>query len=539
MPTLSPIQPVFRAAVLLATALAGPFALARITVRPALAHLMPGEGQSFTVRNAQGATVPGTWEPGRMDLPTGAWVAMPLAEAGRLTRVMGRETFTAGWVRQPTVVVLRFTPAKGPAAGVQEPAVLVPVRVTPAPEALPPTGSPFGMGASSSSGSAHPGPVQGAETPLAPSSPAQVKEAASPSGSSRYLVTPPASNRSSLSPAAASEDGASVVFQEGVEVELPADPLDAPAPVSPTAQKLQKVLTLEGSVGERLSPPKAHKRAGSQLPMSAKVVYSGHPDLTLGAGSNASVVKVTVDDQAYAAKLFPREIYDANDESGTESRAILGSEWDILKSLKHENIIGYQSMRQGASGYFLIMEMAQHSLADVHGGPMDEASIREYAWQMVKGLAYLQEDEHQVVHGDFKGANMLITRDGHLKLADFGSAQRYRGGKVYLKPGFEGCTLLWAAPEMLLGGFDGRADIWAFGCVLLELLSEEGPWGERHFHTEEEVLLHLMTGHDAPAIPAHASGALRALVARCLQRDPDQRPWARELLEDPCFRGMR
>ena len=48
-----------------------------------------------------------------------------------------------------------------------------------------------------------------------------------------------------------------------------------------------------------------------------------------------------------------------------------------------------------------------------------------------------------------------------------------------------------------------------------------------------------MTGKDVPAIPAQASDALRALVACCLQRDPDQRPWARELMQDPCFDQVR
>jgi len=551
MPTLFPQHPGQRSAAILAAALAGPFAMATITVTPPIAHVRSGGNQLFQVAGALGTTIPGDWEAGQMDPQTGAWRAVPMAQAGRLTRVGGRASFTARQVTHPTVWVFRFTPTQS-----NEAPVLVPVRITPPLETPHVEAQPLlSDKAPSSSGSVtadrEQAPLED-EGPPRRWSPAQQPKASS-QNLSPSLATPEDSQRRSLSPHPSapatpsdttvrqqdgvSAIGSSVVYNDGHAFEDPDDSLDSSfqLPLSPTAAKLKAAPDLRGLPMEKVSPPKHHKRAGSQLPLSAAVTYNPGPEMTLGEGSHASVVKVTLKDgTALAAKMFPRALYDAEGAEGAENRARLAHERELMRSLNHPNIIQYQGFRAERDDYFLIMELATQSFDDLcrhsHGG-LPEAMIRAHARQLLAGLAYLQAK--QIVHGDFKSGNVLISKDGTLKIADFGSAQSYKAGKKYLKPQFDGCTPMWTAPEMLLDGYDGKADIWAFGCVLLEMLSGQAPWASRHFQSPDDVFLELMTGRDLPAIPAHTSPALRALVLRCLHRDPDQRPWAQELLQDP------
>ena len=96
-----------------------------------------------------------------------------------------------------------------------------------------------------------------------------------------------------------------------------------------------------------------------------------------------------------------------------------------------------------------------------------------YIKQVIKGLDYL----HQmgVVHRDIKGANILLTKEGIIKLADFGGAMRLTGdNKTFSMMG----TPYWMAPEMIenKGEITTSCDIWSLGCTIIELLTGKPPY---------------------------------------------------------------
>jgi mitogen-activated protein kinase kinase kinase len=159
--------------------------------------------------------------------------------------------------------------------------------------------------------------------------------------------------------------------------------------------------------------------------------------------------------------------------------------------------------------------------------------------QIKEGLATIHE--LGIVHGDIKPANMLFDETGKVRIGDFGTAEyvRHMPGKsipLCLESGprgLENFSIPYMAPELLHGDrVSFASDIWAFGCLVLELASGSPPWYDLD---ATEILLKL----DAGASPlAHAQSRLGAVprhflrvMSLALAPDPSLRPSARDLLE--------
>ena len=163
--------------------------------------------------------------------------------------------------------------------------------------------------------------------------------------------------------------------------------------------------------------------------------------------------------------------------------------------------------------------------------PLDEAL--PIAQQVAEALEYAHE--HGVVHRDLKPANIKVTPDGDVKVLDFGLAKAMAredaSGDISNSPtlslamteaGLIIGTAAYMAPEQAKGKqVDRRADIWAFGCVLYEMLTGLKPFeGE----TVSDVLAAVIKSEpDWSTLPADIPPAIRRLVRRCLAKDPKQR----------------
>ncbi len=149
------------------------------------------------------------------------------------------------------------------------------------------------------------------------------------------------------------------------------------------------------------------------------------------------------------------------------------------------------------------------------GLPLPEAI--SIAAQLASALAAAHEAG--VVHRDLKPANVMITRDGRVKLLDFGLA-RQEEDTVLTEAGLAVGTAAYMAPERLRGEENGAAaDLWAFGVLLYEILA-----GRRPFGGERQGMMHAIL-HEAP-LPLGRAGvpaALERIVARCLAKDPEMR----------------
>lgn len=169
------------------------------------------------------------------------------------------------------------------------------------------------------------------------------------------------------------------------------------------------------------------------------------------------------------------------------------------------------------------------------GGSLDESMIQFYAHQMIRGLDYLHLNG--VVHGDIKGQNILIGKDG-LKIADFGCAKLIQedndanAGKTR----FSG-TPAYMAPEVARGEEQGfPADIWALGCTVIEMATGCTPWAE--IHDPVSALYRIGYSDALPEFPRWLSNQTKDFLSKCLMRDSKLRWTAKELLEHSYFHGL-
>jgi serine/threonine-protein kinase len=258
----------------------------------------------------------------------------------------------------------------------------------------------------------------------------------------------------------------------------------------------------------------------------------------LGAGGMGEVYRArdTKLDRAVAIKILP-EAFAAD----TERIARFQREAKTLASLNHPNIAHIHGLEESSGVRALVMELVEgEDLAQriARGAiPVDEAL------PIAKQIADALEAAHEqgIIHRDLKPANTMVRADGTVKVLDFGlakalepaSAQRASAGQVLsqsptittpamTQAGMLLGTAAYMSPEQARGKpADHRADIWAFGCVLYEMLT-----GRRAFDGESvaETLARVIEREpDWSGLPAALSPALRTFVRRCLQKDPRQR----------------
>lgn len=148
---------------------------------------------------------------------------------------------------------------------------------------------------------------------------------------------------------------------------------------------------------------------------------------------------------------------------------------------------------------------------------------------MLEGLLYLHDQG--VIHRDIKGSNILATKEGSVKLADFGVATRAGG----LDRSVVGSPY-WMAPEVVEQmGATTASDIWSVGCVVIELLEGQPPY---HDLSPMPALFRIVND-DCPPLPDSASPVVRDFLLQCFQKDSNLRISARKLLKHPWMIGAR
>jgi serine/threonine-protein kinase len=255
---------------------------------------------------------------------------------------------------------------------------------------------------------------------------------------------------------------------------------------------------------------------------------------SLGAGGMGEVYRArdTKLDRAVAIKILP-EAFAAD----TERIARFQREAKTLASLNHPNIAHLHGLEESNGVRALVMELVEgEDLAQriARGAiPIDEAL--PIAKQMADALDAAHEQG--IIHRDLKPANIKVRPDGTVKMLDFGLAKAMEPTGVALSSVSQSPTITtpamteagvllgtaaYMSPEQARGKpADKRADIWAFGCVLYEMLT-----GQRAFEGQgvSETLARVIEREpDWTKLPAALSPTLRTYIRRCLQKDPKQR----------------
>ncbi|HYB52390.1 MAG TPA: protein kinase, partial [Thermoanaerobaculia bacterium] len=254
----------------------------------------------------------------------------------------------------------------------------------------------------------------------------------------------------------------------------------------------------------------------------------------LGAGGMGEVYRARDSKlgRSVAIKVLPESV--AQDP---ERLARFEREAQVLASLNHPNIATIHGVEDSGATHALVMELVEGpTLEDrIAQGPIPLDEALPIARQIAEGLDFAHE--RGIIHRDLKPANVKLTPDGAVKILDFGLAKALDPGAGGSSPDVTHSPTITAAatrsgvilgtaaymsPEQARGKpADKRADIWAFGCVLWQMLT-----GKRLFHGEtvsDTLAAVLRADIDWAELPAGTPPAIRRLLERCLDRDPRRR----------------
>ncbi|HUE95537.1 MAG TPA: serine/threonine-protein kinase, partial [Longimicrobiaceae bacterium] len=284
-------------------------------------------------------------------------------------------------------------------------------------------------------------------------------------------------------------------------------------------------------LGEQLLPgafaARARAKAGPDALTGQRTVGRYTLLEELGRGGMGVVYKAYDPDlqRAVALKFLPAHL-----SADPEARARMRSEARAASALDHANIavvyeIGSTRLDQTdpAEGrlYIAMAYYDGETLArKIARGPLPPAAVLDYGAQIASGLS--RAHAAGIVHRDVKPANLIVTERGELKILDFGIARVASG--TLTRAGTPVGTVAYMSPEQTRGDVvDARADVWAVGAVLHEMLQAQPAFARA---SDKATIYAIRNDHPARilALSEGSRPGIQDLIDRCLAKDPSSRP---------------
>ncbi|XP_048575655.1 mitogen-activated protein kinase kinase kinase A isoform X2 [Nematostella vectensis] len=221
--------------------------------------------------------------------------------------------------------------------------------------------------------------------------------------------------------------------------------------------------------------------------------------------------------QLYAVKLV--DLGENDSVTKTKTDALL-KEIKTLRTLNNPFIIKFCHSETEHNTLAMFMEyMPGGSISQLlrDKGPLVEETVRQYVWQILKGLSFLHDVN--IIHRDLKGANILLDKEKRfLKLTDFGIAHAVEGvvtsTGVYASSSFT-ASVYWTSPELMLGERYGKnTDIWSLGCTIIEMLFGKPPLHLDDITNHMQAMLRISTYR--VNVPDSASDICKNFLAKCI-----------------------
>lgn len=316
-------------------------------------------------------------------------------------------------------------------------------------------------------------------------------------------------------------------------------PAPAPAPTpAPAAVPLAK------SASSTIPAPTQPVRSSSNDALASTVVVNAAPVITyteadfqgfqtmklLGKGGYGSAYECGLK----SCKICCVKIIELGSIDNPSEVTSLRNEIELMKRLQHPNIVQYYGCTEDKTKNTIniFMELVTGGCLNSYIKKFETvplATARDWTKQIVSGVKYLHDSG--IVHRDIKGANLLVTNDGVLKLADFGCSKSI--DDVCSKT--RGCTTMvgtpyWMAPEVLkCEEYGVKSDIWSIGCTVVEMVTGKPPWPECESMWAAVYKIANSKGLP-PNIPKDLPKDMMSFLERCFERTPAKRASIDELL---------
>uniref|UniRef100_UPI00398F50D3 serine/threonine-protein kinase Nek3 isoform X2 n=1 Tax=Pristiophorus japonicus TaxID=55135 RepID=UPI00398F50D3 len=248
----------------------------------------------------------------------------------------------------------------------------------------------------------------------------------------------------------------------------------------------------------------------------------------IGEGSfgRALLVQAHNDSQQYVMK----EIHLSKDPSGLQRSR---REAILLAKMKHPNIVAFTDSFEADGHLYIVMEYCDggdltQKLLQRKEKLFPEETVLNLFVQICLGMKHIHDK--RVLHRDIKSKNIFLTKNGVIKLGDFGSAHLLNSPMAFAHT-YVG-TPYYVSPEIWENKpYNNKSDIWALGCVLYELCTLRHPFQSNSW---KNLILKICKGSYTP-IPRHYSYELQYIIKQMFKKNPKDRPSVSTILARHCF----